>query len=101
MTESVCYVITSQLFSHQCAPAHLRSSSCAFGGVRPSRSARALERDDGTRDKWGASVDRGQRAALTLTLPLSPLPRTASSYARLLIYDTIRARSSRFPTNNN
>lgn len=47
----------------------VRAESLAFG--RP----RAIEREVLESDKWGASDDRGQRAALTLAAP--PLPRTA------------------------
>lgn len=67
MTESVCYVITSQLFC--CARAMeglVRAASVALG------RGRARERERAESDKWGASDDRGQRAALTLELRLLP-----------------------------
>lgn len=67
-----------------------RSSSSRVGNVRPRSGPRARGAES---DKWGASVDRGQRAALTLASPLPArfsAPRSPRSH---IIYDSIRARS--------
>lgn len=99
MTESVCYV-TSQLFSVLRSRIG-RSSSSRFVDSRASSTAQA-RRPRAEYDKWGAgaSVDRGQRAALTLAhrSPRASQPRSPRSH---IIYDSIREleANSRFSTN--
>lgn len=79
----------------------VRAGSAALG------PRRAREREARASVKWGASVDRGQRAALTLKSPPPAPPQHTSqrSPRSHIIYDSIRAPSKLailyLPTNNN
>ncbi|CAK1545333.1 unnamed protein product [Leptosia nina] len=78
MTESVCYVITSQLFSHRCAPAHLRSSSCGFGDARPYSARRG-------RAQRQVGRERRPGAACGLDSCVAPAPRGSPLLAALAL----------------
>lgn len=70
----------------------VRAESLTFG------LPRAAKREALESDKWGASDDRGQRAALTLVSPPSRAPRPPSltsprSPRSHIIYDSIRTQA--------
>lgn len=94
MTESVCYYVSAVV--RERIEGLVRGSS---GGVEYPR---AREGVGNVSDKWGASVDRGQRAALTLTYrpPPAHLSNVHRAATLFMIASELKA-SSRFSTANN
>ncbi|CAH2073656.1 unnamed protein product, partial [Iphiclides podalirius] len=101
MTESVCYVITSQLFG-VLRPRIGRSSSWRFGRSRPRSGFRARGPDGAGERQVGRERRPGAACGLDSYIRSPPPPprclplsRSAPSLPRNhIIYDSIRARSN-------
>lgn len=75
----LCYYVSAVQCCARALEGLVRAASAALGGRR-ARKREALKSD-----KWGASVDRGQRAALTLkSPPPSPLLATLAAQPHYL-----------------
>lgn len=88
----LCYYVSAvQCCCARALEGLVRAESLVFG------PRRATEREALDSVKWGASDDRGQRAALTLASPPSPHLATLAAPRSHIIYDSIRTQaSSRF-----